>query len=138
MNVSKNLYSKMVKQCVPKLQLALDNLLKKEPKTMEDAVEWLGKRRFHGVYVISIHQNSKIIYIGRSIWGKGKLWQRLSNHFGKASLDTFGLRGKAGRKKAKKYFVRFIGIGRQKDNHKGRRDLEFFAISVLSPEFNKG
>ena len=141
MNISKKPWSNMIKLRISKLQLTLDKLSKKEPKTIEDAVANLQTKsqRFHGVYVISDPKDKHILYVGRTIRGKGKLWQRLYNHLHRSdSLKTFGLRGKAGRKKIKKYFVRFIGIGNRTDKHTGRRNLEFFAISVISPKHNKG
>jgi len=120
----------MIKQRVSKLQLNLEKLLKMEPKTMKCAIEWYRIRpKCHGVYVVSKSKDEEIIYFGRSKTASGGVRQRLRQHFYKEALSRY----KATRQDVEKFLVRVL----EEKDFVARRNLEMFAISVISPRFNR-
>ena len=116
---------------VGKVMSQLEELLSKDFETMKDAVKRYPTR--HGVYAISNPNDDEIVYVGMSKTAKDGVGQRLSDHLNNKEAATLKSMAGGDKKKAEEYCVRIL----EEDAFITRRNLEAFAIGVLSPRFNK-
>ena len=104
-------------------------LVEQQKHTFPEPKKPLDAPTHHGVYII--YEGEDVLHVGRTIWSKGGLQQRLINHLrGKSSFARAYLSGEGNKLRDENYAFQYLEV---LDPRK-RAFLEALAIGKLYPQ----